>query len=126
MHGLVTLFLEVIALAIILLVVGLAVPRVLVAESTAIMALRPVLTANALFLSPKLSYVLFILARDHLGKLVFAGDGKISFEICSTLFDPIPNIFFFEICSTYWVTVKIGINGLSPDLYRNKHRITPE
>ncbi len=27
---------------------------------------------------------------------------------------------------TYWVTVKIGINGLSPDLYRNKHRINPE
>jgi hypothetical protein len=39
------------------------------------------------FLSPKLSYVLFILARDHLDKLVFAGDGKISFEIlCSTQF----------------------------------------
>ncbi len=53
---------------------------------------RPVLTANALFsLSLKLSYVLFILARDHLGKLVFAGDGKISFEICSTQF---PTYFF--------------------------------
>ncbi len=26
----------------------------------------------------------------------------------------------------YWVTVKIGINGLDPDLYRNKHRINPE
>ena len=38
------------------------------------------LTANAFFffLSPKLSYVLFILARDHLDELVFAGDGKIS------------------------------------------------
>ncbi len=24
------------------------------------------------------------------------------------------------------VTVKIGINGLAPDLYRNKHRINPE
>jgi hypothetical protein len=43
------------------------------------------------FLSPKLSYVLFILARDHLGKLVFAGDGKISFEICSTQF---PTYYF--------------------------------
>ncbi len=39
MHGLVTLFLEVIALAIILLVVGLAVPHVLVVASTTIMAL---------------------------------------------------------------------------------------
>ncbi len=39
MHGLVTLFLEVIALAIILLVVGLAVPYVLVVASTTIMAL---------------------------------------------------------------------------------------
>ncbi len=45
-----------------------------------------------------------------MGKLVFAGDGKISFEICST----------------QWVTVKIGINGLAPDLYQNKHRINPE
>jgi hypothetical protein len=26
----------------------------------------------------------------------------------------------------YWVTVKIGINGLYPNLYRNKHRINPE
>ncbi len=43
------------------------------------------------FLSPKLSYVLFILARDHLGNLVFAGDGKISLEICST---PFPTYFF--------------------------------
>jgi hypothetical protein len=39
MHGLVTLFLEVIALAIILLVVGLVVPCVLVVRSTTIMAL---------------------------------------------------------------------------------------
>ncbi len=38
-HGLVTLFLEVIALAIILLVVGLAVPCILVIASTTIMAL---------------------------------------------------------------------------------------
>jgi hypothetical protein len=38
-HGLVTLFHEVIALVIILLVVGLAVPRVLVVASTTIMAL---------------------------------------------------------------------------------------
>ncbi len=37
MHGLVTLFLEVIALALILLVVGLAVPHVLVITSTTIM-----------------------------------------------------------------------------------------
>ncbi len=43
------------------------------------------------FLLPILSYVLFILARDHLGKLVFAGDGKISFEICSNQF---PTYFF--------------------------------
>jgi hypothetical protein len=27
---------------------------------------------------------------------------------------------------THWVTVKIGINGLAPDLYLNKHRINPE
>ncbi len=33
-------------------------------------------TANALFLLPKLSYVLFILAHDHLGKLISASDGK--------------------------------------------------
>ena len=39
MHGLVTLFLEVIVLAIILLVVGLAVPCVLVVALTTIMAL---------------------------------------------------------------------------------------
>ncbi len=39
MHGLITLFLEVITLAIILLVVGLAVPHVLVITSTTIMAL---------------------------------------------------------------------------------------
>ncbi len=39
MHGLVTLFLEVIALAIILLIVGLVVPRVLVVALTTIMAL---------------------------------------------------------------------------------------
>ncbi len=39
MHGLVTLFLEVIELALILLVVGLAVPHVLVITSTTIMAL---------------------------------------------------------------------------------------
>ncbi len=39
MHGLVTLFLEVIALVIILLVAGLAVPRVLVVALTTIMAL---------------------------------------------------------------------------------------
>ncbi len=39
MHGLVTLFLEVIALVIIFLVVGLAVPCVLVVASTTIMAL---------------------------------------------------------------------------------------
>ncbi len=38
MHGLITLFLEVIALAIILLVVGLAVPCILVVASTMIMA----------------------------------------------------------------------------------------
>jgi hypothetical protein len=38
-HGLVTLFLEVIALALILLVVGLTVPHVLVITSTTIMAL---------------------------------------------------------------------------------------
>jgi hypothetical protein len=25
-----------------------------------------------------------------------------------------------------WVTVKIGINGLDPDLYWNKNRINPE
>ena len=58
-----------------------------------VVRVMPMLTANALyfFLSPKLSYVLFILARDHLGKLVFAGDGKISFEICSTQF---PTYFF--------------------------------
>ena len=45
------------------------------------------------FLLLKLSYVLFILARDHLGKLVFAGDGKISFKICSTQF---PTYFFLK------------------------------
>ncbi len=39
MHGLVTLFLEVIALALILLVVGFAVPHVLVIMWTTIMAL---------------------------------------------------------------------------------------
>ncbi len=39
MHGLITLFLEVIVLAIILLFVGLAVPRVLVVALTMIMAL---------------------------------------------------------------------------------------
>ncbi len=38
MHGLVTLFLEVIALAIILLVIGLVAPHVLVVASRAIMA----------------------------------------------------------------------------------------
>ncbi len=38
MHGLVTLFLEEIALAIILLVIGLVAPHVLVAASRAIMA----------------------------------------------------------------------------------------
>ncbi len=27
---------------------------------------------------------------------------------------------------TQWVTVKIGINGLSPNLYRDKHRINPK
>jgi hypothetical protein len=63
------------------------------------------LTANALFfLLPKLSYVLFILARDHSGKLVFAGDGKISLEICST---PFPTYFFSKyvrhISLTYFV-----------------------
>ncbi len=73
--------------------------------------IMPMLTANALsfFLSPKLSYVLFILARDHLGKLGFAGDGKISFEICSTQF---PTYFFSK-----WVTVKIGIK-FKPHLFR--------
>ncbi len=30
------------------------------------------------------------------------------------------------IINNQWVTVKIGINGLDPDLYRNKHRINPE
>ncbi len=39
MHGLITLFLDLIKLAIILLVVGLVVPRVLVVASTMIMAL---------------------------------------------------------------------------------------
>ena len=44
MHGLVALFLEVIALAIILLVVGLVVPCVLVVASTTIMALIVLMT----------------------------------------------------------------------------------
>jgi hypothetical protein len=44
MHGLVTLFLEVIALAIILLVVGLAVPHVIVVASTTIMVLIVLMT----------------------------------------------------------------------------------
>jgi hypothetical protein len=51
--------------------------------------LRPVLTAHKLFFfSPKLSYVPFVLARDH-------GDGEISFEICETRFSTnfFPNMF---------------------------------
>jgi hypothetical protein len=28
--------------------------------------------------------------------------------------------------ATHWVTFKIGINGLGPDLYQNKHKINPE
>jgi hypothetical protein len=27
---------------------------------------------------------------------------------------------------TQWVTTKIDINGLDPELYQNKHRINPE
>ncbi len=33
---------------------------------------------------------------------------------------------FFYFNTRHWVTVKIGIHGLDPDLYRNKHRINPE
>jgi hypothetical protein len=31
-----------------------------------------------------------------------------------------------KVHSKHWVTVKIGLNGLDPDLDRNKHRINPE
>jgi hypothetical protein len=61
-HGLVTLFLEVIALAIILLVVGLAVPRVLVGASTMIMASIVLTTIIRLTIVTIMSVALMVIA----------------------------------------------------------------
>ena len=58
------------------------------------------------FLSPKLSYVLFILARDHLGKLVFAGDGKISLELGSSAETRLPTTFVFSCAVTKKCIIK--------------------
>jgi hypothetical protein len=35
-------------------------------------------------------------------------------------------VMLFYFILFYWVTVKIGLNGLDPDLVRNKHRINLE
>ncbi len=38
----------------------------------------------------------------------------------------IESILRLTYAKEHWVTVKIGIDGLDPDLYRNIHRINPE